>query len=161
MSDGQADGVEARYATARILFTAIALSPLLFVAVLWLFVGRTELPGPPGLEAWIVWGLLGGSGLVLCLLFRRRTVAAMEERSRRERSAEGFTVSTLQGHLVIAWAGAEVVGFAGGIAYFFLDGSLTMLATALAASVLGFGLSAPRKAWYRTLEREAAAARAG
>ena len=157
MMDGEVDGSEARYATARILFTAIALSPLLFVAVVWLFVGRSELPGPPGLEAWLVWGLLGGGGVALCLLFRRRAVAAMERWSRRERSEQGFTVATLQSHLVIAWAGAESVGLAGAIAYFFLDGSLAMLATALAASVLCFGLSAPRKAWYRTLEREEAA----
>lgn len=149
---------EATYEAARMLFVAIATGPLLFAIVGWLFIRGAEPAGPPGLTAWLVWGGVGASGLMLWLLFRRRAVAPVTEWSRQKRRAESFSRANLQTNLVIAWGGAEAIAFAGCIAYFFLDGSLMMFASSLVATVLCFGLSMPRQGWYRTLEREAGSA---
>lgn len=151
-------GADPGYETARIVFLGIATSPLLFAAVGWFFLRGSEPAGPPGFTAWIVWGAVGATGLGLWLVFRRRAVAPVTEWSRPKREAESFTPAKLQTNLAIAWAGAESVGFAGCIAYFFLDGSLMMLVSSLAATVLCAGLSMPRRDWFRTLEREAGTA---
>lgn len=143
------------YETARTIFLGTATSPLVLAAIGWFFVRGAEPAGPPGLTAWIVWGAFGATGLGLWLVFRRRALAPVTEWSRPKREAESFTPAKLQTNLVIAWAGAEAVGFTGCIAYFFLDGRLFMLVSSLAASVLCAGLSMPRREWYRMLEREA------
>lgn len=152
---------KATYENARLLFVSIASSPLFLAAVMWFGVGRSEPANPPGLTTWAIWGLFTLGGLAVWLLFRRKAVDPVTEWSGHKRSAEGFDAATLQTHLVVAWAGAEGVGFAGVIVYFFLGGDLTMLVSSLAACVLCFALSAPRQAWYDELRREGGAAAAG
>ncbi len=152
---------EATYENARLLFVSIASSPLFLAGVLWFGVGRTEPAGAPGLATWAIWGLFTLGGLAAWLLFRRKAVDPVTEWSGHRRRAEGFDAAALQTHLVVAWAGAEIVGFAGAILYFFLGGDLTMLVGSLVACVLCFALSAPRKEWFDELRREGGAAAAG
>lgn len=152
---------EPTYDKARILFASIASSPPVFAAVMWLGVGRTEPFTAPDVTAWIVWGLIGAGGLGVWLVFRGKAVTPMTEWPARRRRIEKFDAGILQTRLVIAWAGAEGVGLAGVVTYFFLGGTLGMLISSLAVSLLCLGLSAPREAWYRELEREAEAAGTG
>lgn len=161
MADRHGRQAEATYEKARILFASIASSPPFFAAVVWLAVGRTEPSAAPGVAAWIVWGLIGAGGLAVWLVFRGKAVTPMTEWPARRRRAEEFDAASLQTHLVIAWAGAEGMGLAGVFAYFFLGGTLGMLVSSLAVSLLCLGLSAPREAWYRELEREDRAREAG
>lgn len=152
---------KATYGNARLIFVSIASSPLFLAAVLWFGVGRTEPANPPGLATWAIWGLFTLGGLAIWLLFRGKAVEPVTEWSAHQRRAEGFDAAALQTRLVTAWAGAEAVGFAGVIVYFFLGGDLTMLVGSLVACVLCFALSAPRQAWYDELRREGGAAAAG
>lgn len=156
MGTHDVSGSAISHARARVIFLALAASPLVLAGVLWLAHGRADAAsGPPGLVAWVFWGALSGTGLTAWWLFRRMALTPVAEWSRHRREERDFTTAKLLTFLVIAWAGAEGVGFAGVLVYFFLGGSLAMLATSLAASVLCFGLSVPREAWFRTLEREA------
>lgn len=154
MADRHGRQAEPSYDGARILFASIASSPLVFAAAMWFVLDRTEPAAAPGLDAWIVWGLIGAGGLVVWLVFRRKAVTPMTEWTARRRRAEEFDAAILQTRLVIAWGGAEGVGIAGVIAYFFLGGTLAMLVSSLAVSLFCLGLSAPREGWYRELERE-------
>lgn len=148
---------EPTYEKARLLFASIASSPPFFAALLWLGVGRTEPFAAPDVAAWIVWGLIGAGGLAVWLVFRGKAVTPMTEWPARRRRAEEFDAAVLQTRLIVAWGGAEGVGLAGVVAYFFLGGTLAMLVSSLAVSLFCLGLSAPREAWYRELEREAEA----
>lgn len=154
MADRHGRQAEPTYEKARLLFASITSSPPFFAAVMWLAVGRTEPAAAPGLDAWVVWGLIGAGGLAVWLVFRGKAVTPMTEWPARRRRAEEFDAAILQTRLVIAWAGAEGVGLAGVVAYFFLGGTLAMLVSSLAVSLFCFGLSAPREAWYGELERE-------
>lgn len=155
---GHVPEARATHGGARAIFTGLALGPLLFAGGAWYATAGGEAPlAPQELLGWIAWGTVSLGGLVTWLLFRRKAVAPMTRWSRHERAARGFTAARLQTYLVVAWAGAESVGLAGGIGFLF-TGSVAMLAVALAAAVLCFGLTSPREAWFRTLEREARAA---
>lgn len=145
---------EPSYDKARLLFASFGSSPLVFAAAMWFLLGRPQPSAAPSPDAWIVLGLFGAGGLAVWIVFRGKAVTPMTEWSARRRRAEEFDAAILQTRLVIAWAGAESVGLAGGVVYFFLDGTLAMLVASLAVYLLCFGLSAPREAWYRELARE-------
>lgn len=154
MVDWQRQQGEATYETARVLYVSIALTPPLFAALLWLGVGRNASPAAPGIVRWMVWGLIGVGGLAMWLVFRAKAVRPMTEWTARRRRSEDFDAAILQTRLIIAWGGAEGVGLAGVIVYFFLGGTLAMLVSSLVVSLLSLALTVPREGWYRELQRE-------
>lgn len=148
------------FETARKLYVGIAISPFALAAVTWLLDPGAGTGGTPGVVAWTSWIVIAGNGFLLWYVFRRKAVEPVTEWSRSRRAEEGYDADTLQKHLVLAWAGAEAVGFAGPVVYF-LGGNLAMLVSSLAVAALCFARSAPREEWFRTTERDAGVAQAG
>lgn len=148
------------FETARKLYVGIAVSPFALAAVTWFLDPGAGTGGSPGVAAWIAWIGLAGNGLVLWFVFRRKAVEPVTEWSRSRRAEEGYDAETLQKRLILAWAGAEAVGFAGPVVYF-LGGNLAMLAGSLAVAAFCFVRTAPREEWFRTAERDAGMAEAG
>lgn len=140
--------------TARRVYVGIAVAPFALAGVTWLFDMGGEAAGPPGVAAWASWILISGYGLVLWYLFRRKAVEPVTGWSRSRRAEEEFSAETLQKRLIIAWSGAQAVGFAGPVVYG-LGGDLAMMVSSLAVALLCFVRSAPRREWYRTATRGA------
>lgn len=154
----EAGSRDVTFDTARRLFVGIAVSPFALAAMTWFLDPGAGTGGSPGVAAWVTWIVLAGNGLVLWFVFRRKAVEPVTEWSQSRRAEEGFDAETLQKRLIIAWAGAEAVGFAGPVVYF-LGGNLAMLVGSLAVAAFCFARSVPRREWYRTAKRRPATAR--
>lgn len=145
------------FLTVRVIFFALAFSPLTFALVAWLVTdgGRAPFVGDTsaGLYAWA--GLTMGGFLVWRFAWGRAgELVRRIERGGAEEDAP-HTVGALQSRLVLAWVGAEAAGIAGPLNFFLAGGDLLLFASLLFAALLHH-VSRPRRAWYRDVAGVAA-----
>lgn len=141
--------------TARLIYFAIAVTPFLVAAMAWFYTGGGDAPMDGPAPHWFyLWGgtILGGAALWAVV---RSRVLGLVERAGRPRPAEAeASVAGLLTQLILAWAGAELVGLAGAFV-FLLTGHVPLLLVSLALALLLLGTSRPRREWFRRVGGEA------
>lgn len=149
---------EQAFLTARVIFFALAFSPLTFGVIAWFVVDgglAAFVPdGSVGLYAWA--GLTMGGFLLWRFAWgRARELLSRLERDRLEGDVPG-TLGALQSRLLLAWVGAEAAGIAGAVALLLSGSDLLLFASLLFAGLLHH-VSRPRRAWYSELAPPAGA----
>ncbi len=139
---------EQAFLVARVIFFAIAFSPLLLGLAAWFVTDGGAAPfapvGSAGLYAWA--GLTVGGFLLWRFAWggaRRRL-----ERIERGRPDEDAAAPLrFQRQLILAWAGAEMAGIAGAVSLLLAGSDLLFLISLLFAGLLHH-VSRPRRRWY-------------